>query len=128
MRALLDTHALLWWILEDPALSPGAREVIAEVNNTLLVSAASAWEMAIKFQSGKLPRAGELVARFVSEVEIEGFQLLSITAEHGIRAGLLPGLHKDPFDRLLIAQSQAENAPIISNDPVFETYGVRRLW
>jgi PIN domain nuclease of toxin-antitoxin system len=128
VRALLDTHALLWWILEDPALSQGARGFIKEANNMLLVSAASAWEMAIKFQAGKLPRAAELVARFVSEVELEGFQLLSITAEHGIRAGLLPGPHKDPFDRLLIAQSQAENVPIISNEAVFDAYGVRRLW
>jgi PIN domain nuclease of toxin-antitoxin system len=128
LRALLDTHALLWWILEDPALSRGAREVIANANNTVLVSAATAWEMAIKFQSGKLPRAGDLIARFVSGVELEGFQLLSVTAEHGIRAGLLPGPHKDPFDRLLIAQSQAENAPIVSNEAVFDSYGVQRLW
>jgi PIN domain nuclease of toxin-antitoxin system len=84
--------------------------------------------MAIKFQSGKLPRAGDLIARFVSGVELEGFQLLSVTAEHGIRAGLLPGPHKDPFDRLLIAQSQAENAPIVSNEAVFDSYGVQRLW
>ncbi len=128
MRALLDTHTLLWWILEDPALSQTARETIAETSNTILVSAASAWELAIKFRLGKLPRAGDLVSNFLSEVEREGFQLLPISAEHGIRAGLLAGPHKDPFDRMLIAQSQAENMPIISNEIVFENYGIRRLW
>ena len=128
MRALLDTHTLLWWILEDPALSQTARETIAETSNTILVSAASAWELAIKFRLGKLPRAADLVSNFLSEVEHEGFQLLPISAEHGIRAGLLAGPHKDPFDRMLIAQSQAENTPIISNEIVFENYGIRRLW
>jgi len=128
LRALLDTHTLLWWILEDPALTQTARETIAETSNTILVSAASAWELAIKFRLGKLPRAGDLVSNFLSEVEREGFQLLPISAEHGIRAGLLAGPHKDPFDRMLIAQSQAENTPIISNEIVFENYGIRRLW
>jgi PIN domain nuclease of toxin-antitoxin system len=128
LRALLDTHALLWWILDDPALTPTAREAITGMNNTILVSATSAWELAIKFRAGKLPKAAELVSNFSIEVDREGFQLLPISAEHGIRAGLLPGPHKDPFDRMLIAQSQAENTPIISNEAVFETYGVRRLW
>ena len=128
MRALLDTHALLWWILEDQALTPTARDVIAETSNTVLVSAASAWELATKFRAGRLPRAAGFVSNFSVEVELEGFEFLSISPEHGIRAGLLPGPHKDPFDRMLIAQAQAENAPIISNETVFETYGVRRLW
>jgi PIN domain nuclease of toxin-antitoxin system len=128
LRALLDTHTLLWWILEDPALTRAARQTIAETSNTMLVSAASAWELAIKYQQGKLPKAGDLVSNFSSEVEHEGFQLLPISAEHGIRAGLLPGPHKDPFDRMLIAQSQAEDIPIISNEAIFGAYGVRRLW
>ena len=128
MRALLDTHTLLWWILEDPALTRTAQQTITEASNAMLVSAASAWELAIKYQQGKLPKAGDLVSNFSSEVEREGFQLLPISADHGIRAGLLPGPHKDPFDRMLIAQSQAENLPIISNEVVFEHYGVRRLW
>jgi PIN domain nuclease of toxin-antitoxin system len=93
-----------------------------------VVSAASAWEIAIKFQQGKLRKVGDLVSDFSGRIEREGFQLLSISAEHGIRAGLLPGPHKDPFDRMLIAQSQAENTPIVSNEAIFETYGVRRLW
>jgi PIN domain nuclease of toxin-antitoxin system len=128
LRMLLDSHALLWWILDHPALTPAAREAISGTENTVLISAASAWELAIKFRAGKLPGAADLVSNFPSEIEHEGFQLLPISAEHGIRAGLLPGPLKDPFDRMLIAQSQAENTPIISNEAVFETYGVRRLW
>jgi PIN domain nuclease of toxin-antitoxin system len=128
MRLLLDSHTLLWWILDHPALTPAAREAISGTQNTVLVSAASVWELAIKFQAGRLPEASNLVTNFPIEIEHEGFQLLPISAEHGIRAGLLPGLHTDPFDRMLIAQSQAEDMPIISNETVFDTYGVRRLW
>ena len=124
----MDSHTLLWWILDDPVLTPAARDAIAETSGTTLVSAASAWELAIKFRLGRLPQAADLVSNFSSEMENEGFQILPISAEHGIRAGLLPGIHKDPFDRMLIAQSQAENVPIISNDTVFDNYGVRRLW
>lgn len=128
MRALLDTHALLWWILDASVLPLTTRSMIEDGGNMMLVSAASAWEIAIKFQLGRLPRAAGLVSNFGNEVKQEGFESLEISAEHGIRAGLLPRLHKDPFDRMLIAQSQSENIPVISNDTVFDTYGVRRLW
>ena len=84
--------------------------------------------MAIKYQLGKFHKVADLVSDFSGRIDREGFHLLSISAEHGIRAGLLPGIHKDPFDRMLIAQSQAENVPIISNEAVFDSYGVRRLW
>jgi len=119
---------LLWWLSDDPALTRAARKIIAETKNTLIVSAASAWEIAIKVRLGKLPTAADLAADFSGLIEREGFQSLAISAEHGIRAGLLPGPHKDPFDRMLIAQVQAENIPIISNEASFESYGVRRLW
>jgi PIN domain nuclease of toxin-antitoxin system len=128
LRVLLDSHTLLWWILDHPTLPPAAREAISGTDNTVLVSAASAWELAIKFRAGRLPEAADLISNFPIEIEQEGFQLLPISAEHGIRAGLLPGLHKDPFDRMLIAQCQAEDMPIISNEAVFDAYGVRRLW
>ena len=128
MRALLDTHALLWWLSDDPALTRTARKVIAETKNTLIVSAVSAWEIATKVRLGKLPTGADLASDFSGQIQREGFELLAISAEHGIRAGLLPGPHKDPFDRMLIAQSQAENVPIISNEAVFESYGVRRVW
>lgn len=128
MRALLDTHTLLWWILDESALTQTATTLIADTGNRMVVSATSAWEIAIKFRLGRLPRVEDLVSNFSSEMEHEGFELLPISAEHGIRAGLLPVLHKDPFDRMLIAQSQSENIPIISNEAVFDAYGVRRLW
>jgi PIN domain nuclease of toxin-antitoxin system len=119
---------LLWWLSDDPALTRGARKTIADTKNGLIVSAASAWEIATKVRLGRLPSAADLAADFVGYIDREGFELLSISAEHGIRAGLLPGPHKDPFDRMLIAQAQAENVPIISNETVFESYGVRCLW
>jgi PIN domain nuclease of toxin-antitoxin system len=128
LRALLDTHALLWWLSDDQALSRPARKMIADTKNTVIVSAASAWEIAIKVRLGKLASATDLAADFSGVVEREGFQLLAISAEHGIRAGLLPGPHRDPFDGMLIAQAHAENMPIISNEVSFESYGVRRLW
>jgi PIN domain nuclease of toxin-antitoxin system len=128
LRALLDTHALLWWLSDDPALTRAARKAIADTRNSLIVSAASAWEIATKVRLGRLPTAADLAADFTGHIEREGFALLSISGEHGIRAGLLPGPHKDPFDRVLIAQAQAENLPIISNEAVFESYGIRCLW
>ena len=128
MQALLDTHALIWWFSDNSLLPPTVREIIADTENTLLVSAASAWELAIKYRLGKLRKVADLVSDFSGRIEREGFQLLPISAEHGIRAGMLPGLHKDPFDRMLIAQAQAENVPIVSNEAVFEAYAVRRLW
>lgn len=128
MRALLDTHALLWWLADDPALTRAARKVIAESKNVPLVSAASAWEIATKVRLGRLPTAADLVAAFSGYMAMEGFELLAISADHAIRAGLLPGPHQDPFDRMLIAQAQAENVPVITNEKVFESYGVRRIW
>lgn len=128
MRALLDTHALLWWLSDDPALSKPARKFIAETQNTVIVSAASAWEIATKVRLGKLSTAAELAANFVGYVGREGFELLPISSDHAIRAGLLPGPHKDPFDRMLIAQAQAEGVPIITNEIIFDAYGVRRIW
>ena len=128
MRVLLDTHALLWWFADDPALTRPARKVIAETKNTILVSAASAWEIATKVRLGQLPTAVDLAADFVGYLECEGIQILGISGEHAIRAGLLPGAHRDPFDRMLIAQAQAENLPLVSKEALFDTYGVRRIW
>lgn len=128
MRALLDTHALLWWLSDDPALSKPARKFITETQNTVIVSTASAWEIATKVRLGKLATAAELAADFVGYVEREGFELLPISPDHAIRAGLLPGPHKDPFDRMLVAQAQAEGLPVVTNELIFDAYGVRRIW
>ncbi|HZR65856.1 MAG TPA: type II toxin-antitoxin system VapC family toxin [Terriglobales bacterium] len=127
MRLLLDTHTLIWWATDDASLSRRARQEV-EQSPEVLVSAASAWEIAIKFSLGRLPSALDLISDFEESLNLRGFHTLGITAAHGVRAGLLPGPHKDPFDRMLIAQAQAENLTIISNDTVFDGYGVRRLW
>ena len=128
MRVLVDTHALLWWLTDDPALSPIARRVIAASSNSVFVSAASAWEISTKFRLGKLPGAEDLLADFSGYLARERFEPLPISFEHAIEAGLLPGPHKDPFDRVLAVQSRIQNLPIISNDAVFDSYAVRRLW
>ena len=128
MRLLLDTHTLLWWLSENPSLPASARKLIANKNNDVLVSAASAWEIATKVRLGKLPIAIDLAHDFSAYLERERFATLPVSVEHGIRAGLLPGPHKDPFDRMLIAQALAENLAIVSNDVVFDGYGVKRVW
>jgi PIN domain nuclease of toxin-antitoxin system len=128
MRLLLDTHTLLWWLTENSSLPASARKLIANKNNDVLVSAASAWEIATKVRLGKLPITLDLAHDFTAYLERERFETLAVSAEHGIRAGLLPGPHKDPFDRMLIAQALAENLAIVSNDIVFDGYGVKRVW
>ncbi len=128
MRALLDTHTLLWWLAADPALSPAASRLISDPGNTVLVSAASAWEIATKVRIGKLPGAVQLVADFEGWLAREGFETLAVSVDHAIRAGQLPGAHRDPFDRMLIAQALAENIPLVSNEILFDSYAVRRVW
>jgi PIN domain nuclease of toxin-antitoxin system len=128
LRLLLDTHALLWWLTDDRSLPASARKFIARASNTVIVSSASAWEIAIKVRLGKLPMAVDLVADLERVLVQEGFEALAISVDHSVRAGLLPGPHTDTFDRMLIAQSQAEGLPIVSNDEAFDSYGVRRLW
>jgi PIN domain nuclease of toxin-antitoxin system len=109
-------------------LSRKARSVLASFESEVFVSAASAWEIATKVRLGKLPGAEAFVSEFPARMELLGFRELAIRIEHGQRAGLLPGEDKDPFDRMLIAQAQAENLPIVSNDEVFDAYRVRRIW
>jgi PIN domain nuclease of toxin-antitoxin system len=128
VRLLLDTHTLIWWMTDDPHLSNTARTAIEQEGNVALVSAASAWEIATKFRLGRLPLAKDLLKDFIPELQIHRIEILSISAEHGIRAGLLPGPHKDPFDRMLIAQAQAEELSIVSNDRALDGYGVLRIW
>jgi PIN domain nuclease of toxin-antitoxin system len=125
---LLDTHILLWLYTKNPSLSHTAHRIASDLENEVLVSAASAWEIALKVGLKKLPEGEELVANFFSYLERAGLYEFSVTADHGIRTGLLPPHHKDPFDRLLAAQCQAESIPIISNDKIFDLYGVRRIW
>ena len=127
-RLLLDTHALLWWILDSDRLPARARTEIRNADNEVLVSAVSAIEVTTKFRSGKLAEAGALAARFPEMVAEEGFVPLPISIEHGQLAGLIAVPHEDPFDRLLIAQAQIEQATLVSNEALFDQFGVRRLW
>lgn len=127
MRAIADTHALVWWLNRDPRLSGTAQKFISSSNNEILVSAASAWELSIKNRSGKL-NAQSLLDRFEEAMEEQGFGLLPISIDHALRAGALPPHHSDPFDRMLVAQAQAEHVAVVSADKSFDAYAVRRLW
>jgi PIN domain nuclease of toxin-antitoxin system len=128
MKVLMDTHALLWAGLEPWKLPPATLELLEDLGTEVFVSAASAWEIATKVRIGKLPGAGSFAQEFPMRLETLGFQQLSVSVEHGQRAGLLPGSHKDPFDRMLMAQAISENMPIVSNERVFDEYHVRRIW
>ena len=128
MHLLLDTHALLWWLSDDPALPQPARRAVADMKNAVYVSAASAWEIATKVRLGKLPAAVDLASDFAGRLERELFRTLPISAEHAIRAGLLAGPHKDPFDRMLAAQALLERLTLVSADKIFDEYAVTRLW
>jgi PIN domain nuclease of toxin-antitoxin system len=129
VRYLLDTHTLIWWMTSNPQLSKYAHALIEQKEqNVSLVSAVSAWEIATKVRLGRLSAAADLVQDFAFDIEDQRMKILVITADHAIRAGSLPGPHKDPFDRMLIAQAIAENVPIISNDKALDGYGAQRLW
>lgn len=128
MKVLLDTHALLWWLFDDSRLSQAARDVIAGPESDVLVSAASAWEIATKYRIGKLPDAAPAVGDLAQVLRQERFQELPITLQHALAAGLLPGPHRDPFDRMLVAQSQIEDLPVVTNDPVFAQYDCQVAW
>ncbi len=128
MRLLLDTHAFLWWLAGDEALSPAARAAIADEANGVFVSAASAWEIATKHRIGKLPGVAAVIADLDGAIADQGFAALPIGVRHGQAAGALPGPHRDPFDRMLIAQAMLENLVLVSNEQPFDAYGVARLW
>lgn len=127
MRLLLDTNALLWWFQDDHALSARARRSIASIDNQIVVSTAVGWEISIKSNSRKLEASG-LLDDLEGKLSEEGMVTLPISMDHAVRAGKLPGYHKDPFDRMLVAQAQAENLSVISSDAIFERYGVKRIW
>jgi PIN domain nuclease of toxin-antitoxin system len=125
---LLDTHVLIWWLAGDPMLSANAKAAVADPGNEAFVSAASAWEIATKYRIGKLPQAAALAADIPGVLARQGFVELPITLRHGQAAGSLPGPHRDPFDRMLIAQAALADLVLVSNEAVFDRYGVRRLW
>lgn len=128
MRFLLDTHALLWWLTDDLQLSLRAREIIADESNTILVSAASAWEIATKHRLGKLEQATAAVEDFNELVVADGFEHLAVSYLHALKAARFAADHRDPFDRMLAAQSALESAALITVDKAFTAFDTKVVW
>src|SRR5216683_389312 len=124
MRLLLDTHAFLWWMDGSRALGPAARAAIADSQNDVILSIASLWELTIKIALGKLTFPADLETTLGEE----GFGMLPVTFAHLRELATLPPLHKDPFDRMMIAQSRADGLAIVTADPVFAPYGPEIVW
>jgi len=128
VRLLLDTHALIWWEEGNDKLGAAAKLAIADEANEVFVSAVSAMEISTKFRLGKLPSAGRLAQDFEAIIADQGFEPLSISVRHARLAGSLQLAHRDPFDRLLIAQALAEDLPMATNETLFDGFGVTRVW
>jgi PIN domain nuclease of toxin-antitoxin system len=124
MRILLDTHALLWWLSDDPALGPRARDQIGDIDNDIIVSAASMWEIAIKRRLGKIEAD---VVEIETEIAKQGMIRLGIEAAHLVELIKLPDHHRDPFDRMLVAQARTEDAGLMTVDPQIARYSVDRI-
>ncbi|MBI5911580.1 MAG: type II toxin-antitoxin system VapC family toxin [Betaproteobacteria bacterium] len=128
MKLLLDTHALLWWWKDDPRLSKRAATAITDEANTVLVSAASAWEIATKHRIGKLPGAESAVRKFNELISADGFSHLAISFQHALKAGGFDIEHRDPFDRMLAAQAIIEGATLVTDDATLKLFRVKCLW
>ena len=127
MDILIDTHVLVWWMLDSPRLSKRAAEFLKSPVHRILVSPVVAWELAIKVNAGRI-QPPTLVSSLETAMTEQFFEELPVLIEHAVRAGLLPLHHRDPFDRLLVAQAQALNLPILSADRGLDEYDVRRMW
>ena len=119
-KYLIDTHILLWWLFDDSRLDEKSKNIIRDIDNEILVSSASAWEIATKYRIGKLPEAQELIENYGETLEKAGLRELSITNIHALRAGLLEIAHRDLFDRMIMAQAELENIPVITHDKAFQ--------
>jgi PIN domain nuclease of toxin-antitoxin system len=129
VAVLLDTHALLWFLTEPERLSHRATELLADRSTALVVSAASAWEIATKHRLGKLPQAEGLIDGYQRHLDRAGIESLSVTNEHAISAGTLSWDHRDPFDRMLAATSMIESLPLVTADAAFrDLNGIRLIW
>ena len=128
MRLLLDTHTFLWFILDDPRLSPAARAMLIDPANELLLSPASYWEIAIKVSLGKYTVPGEFAEFMDAQVRENRLTILPIAIGDVAEVAQLPFHHRDPFDRLLVGQALVEKVPIVSTDPAFDAYGIVRMW
>lgn len=127
MEILLDTNALVWWMLESSRLSKHAVAILTSGESRILVSAVVAWELSVKVNVGKI-HPPSLISKLEDAVSGQAFVELPISLEHAVRAGLLPLHHRDPFDRLLVAQAQSLKLPILSSDAALDKYDVRRVW
>lgn len=128
MRALLDTHAFLWWVTDDPNLSQRVREVIGDGQNEILFSTASAWEIAIKAGFGRVQFPADLEGFITEQVHRNAFEVLPVQLSHALKVFGLPDYHRDPFDRMLVAQALVEGIPILSADSQFARYPVQVIW
>jgi len=128
VKLLLDSHVLLWAVVEPEALSESVRSVLTDPGNTLLVSSATAWEIATKHRLGRLPQAADLIANLGSYVEALGAVELPITIRHSQTAGSFPTEHRDPFDRMLAAQAVLEGLTLLTSDPVFSAFPAATMW
>jgi PIN domain nuclease of toxin-antitoxin system len=128
VNLLLDTHSFIWFVEDSPSLSAQARALIEEPTNAVFFSMASVWEMAIKISLGKLHLSQPFDLFIPNQLLLNDITILDITINHTLRVATLPFHHRDPFDRLLIAQSLVERMPCVSIDSVFDAYSVHRLW
>ena len=128
MRLLIDTHVFLWAVMTPEKLTERARSIFLDPQAELLISIATPWEMAIKTSVGKLQNGAVILANFESRLASGGYRVLETSVKHTIQSGLLPRHHKDPFDRLLIAQALDLDLPILSSDEIFDRYAVKRIW
>lgn len=128
MKALLDTHTFLWWITDDPRLSSRSREIIADGNNELFLSASSGWEIAIKARLGKLEIPGNVDSFILEQMSRNAIGSLPVLMRHALHVYELPDHHRDPFDRMLVSQAQLESLSILTSDPQIARYRVKITW
>ncbi len=128
MKALLDTHTFLWWITDKPQLSHLAREIITDADNELFLSAASGWEMVIKARLGKLQLPDNADSFISEQLALNAIVSLPVQMSHALHVYALPNHHRDPFDRMLVAQAQMERLPILTADPQIGRYAVETIW
>ena len=128
MTILLDSHVVVWFLTDDRRCSAAARNAIENEPGSVLVSAASAWEIATKARSGRWPEAVAVLADFQQVLADNDLGTLDVSLEHGLLAGMLPGRHRDPFDRMLAAQARIEGVALVTADPVFSAFDIQTLW
>jgi PIN domain nuclease of toxin-antitoxin system len=128
MKVLLDTHTFLWWITDSERLSQKARRIISNRHNIVLFSAASGWEIAIKMKLGRLQLQEPMGSFIINQLAVNAFEVLPCHLNHALHVYSLPEHHRDPFDRMLIAQSQLEDLPLITSDPLLALYSVKIIW